>query len=410
MEDEAELVHLDRVDRVVEVDGMVAVFTAERYVVIDRLRVAAMSDAAQYGAGLAGVAERSVRLELAAALRITEHAAERLMVRADALVHRYPAALTSLGAARISEQHAAVLVDLLDPLDPVLREALTARAVTLAETQPVGVFRRKLRDLIETDRHTTLTERHTVALRQRHVRVETVDDGMAWLTAYLPAVEAHAIHGRVTAIAKTLGGDNDDRSLDERRADALCDLLIDGDTTTHPDSARGIRPTVVVTVPALALLGTGEDSVPATVEGIGPIPIERARELCGSADGWMRVLTHPETGMVLSVGRRQYQPPKSLRKLAAWRADRCMAPGCGIPAWRCQIDHSIAWEHGGTTALTNLAPLCTGHHTIKHHGRWALTQMDNGTIEWTSPTGRKYLVEPERRTPTFHPNNEPAPF
>ena len=105
--------------------------------------------------------------------------------------------------------------------------------------------------------------------------------------------------------------------------------------------------------------------------------------------------------MVLSVGHDQYRPPPALRRLVRWRADRCMAPGCGMPASRCEIDHSIAWEHGGTTSLWNTAPLCRGHHIVKHHGGWTLRQFENGTIEWTSPTGRRYLVEPERRVPVF---------
>jgi HNH endonuclease. len=174
----------------------------------------------------------------------------------------------------------------------------------------------------------------------------------------------------------------------------------------------------VVTVPALALLDqphAADDNArtvgPAVVEGLGPIPLQRARELCGGAKGWMRVLTHPETGMVLSVGRDQYRPPASLQRLVKWRADRCMAPGCGIPASRCQIDHSLAWEHGGATALTNLGPLCTGHHTVKHHGGWTLRQYDDGTIEWISPSGRHYVVTPERRVPVFRAtDDQPAPF
>jgi hypothetical protein len=200
----------------------------------------------------------------------------------------------------------------------------------------------------------------------------------------------------------------------------FADLLIDGVTDTHPERAQGIRASVVVTVPALALLDqpdadTSSTGVPV-VEGVGPIPIDRAKELCGGADGWMRVLTHPETGMVLSVGRDHYRPPAALRKLIKWRADRCMAPGCGIPASRCEIDHQIDWHHGGHTCLENNCPFCTGHHTVKHHGGWTVTQIpDSGAaIEWTSPTGRRYIVHPERRIPTFRttptPDTEPAPF
>ena len=130
----------------------------------------------------------------------------------------------------------------------------------------------------------------------------------------------------------------------------------------------------------------------------------------------MRVLTHPETGMVLSVGRDRYQPPPSLRKLVKWRSARCMAPGCSVPASHCQLDHTIAWEHGGETALSNQAPLCQGHHTIKHHGNWTIRQLDGsgGAIEWTSPTGRSYIVEPERPVPIFrssvHDDRALAPF
>jgi hypothetical protein len=82
-----------------------------------------------------------------------------------------------------------------------------------------------------------------------------------------------------------------------------------------------------------------------------------------------------------------------------------MAPGCNIPAARCELDHTVAWEHGGPTSLGNLTPLCKGHHTVKHHGGWQVQQIPDtgGTIQWTSPTGRTYHVQPEHRIPTFTP-------
>src|SRR3546814_668574 len=190
--------------------------------------------------------------------------------------------------------------------------------------------------------------------------------------------------------------EGEQRTLDQLRADVVADLLVDGEVGAHPDAARGIRATVAVTVPALALLNNelAGQCEPATVEGVGPIPLQRARELCGTARSWMRILTHPETGMVLSVGRKKYRPPAPLRRLVRWRADRCMGPGCAIPASRCQIDHQVAWEDGGRTELSNLAPLCQGHHTIKHHGGWVVRQLPGGAIEWISPLGRRYVEEP----------------
>jgi len=74
-----------------------------------------------------------------------------------------------------------------------------------------------------------------------------------------------------------------------------------------------------------------------------------------------------------------------------------------MPASRCEIDHNIDWAKLGETALNNLAPLCKGHHIVRHHTDWTIEQVQGsgGAIRWTSPTGRRYLVEPERRVPVF---------
>ncbi len=236
-------------------------------------------------------------------------------------------------------------------MEPEFRDRLLGPAVALAETHPVGTFRRKLRSLVETVRAVTLGERHERALAQRRVVLEPAEDNMAWLHQYLPAVEAQAILGRLTGQAKVLAAQPDEtRTLDQLRADVLCDTLIDGVADSLPPEARGIRATVAVTVPVLALLDSDrEDGGIATVEGVGPIMIGRARELCGGAKGWMRVLTHPETGIVVSVGRDRYRPPPELRaagagggRRPAWHRDATSPP----PDVRSTT--MSAWERGGT--------------------------------------------------------------
>lgn len=416
-----EILGLDAVDRVIEVADLMAVLAAERLLAVAGVH----RDARERSPRMTTeILDRSVRLELASALQITEHAAGDLLALSDAVVHRYPVVYDVLHRAEMSERHARILVAGVDTVDPADREVVLKEGLALATELPVGSFQRAMKALVDRVRALSLPARHAEALATRRVVVEKVDDGMAWLHALIPAVEAHAIHHRLSAIAGAIRGRDsghpptadvrpgDPRTLDQVRADAFCDLLIDGATALHPEAARGIRASVVVTVPALSLLTGDPAAVPATVEGVGPIPIERARELCGAADGWMRVLTHPETGMILSVGRNRYQPPPALRKLVKWRSARCMAPGCGVPAARCQIDHTLAWEHGGHTSLWNNSPLCQGHHTIKHHGNWVVRQIEGsgGSIEWTSPTGRHYVVRPERPMPVFRPSDEPPPF
>ncbi|HWR86047.1 MAG TPA: DUF222 domain-containing protein [Rhodoglobus sp.] len=482
----------DAVGLVVETATMMSVFAAQRLGRVDAMRREALAEAAGRGAGVRDVVERAIRLELAAAMRITEYAAGRLIVLSEALVHRYPAVLEALAGGRVTEKHAEIYVDLVDQVTPQLRDQVIGPGLVLAEAEPVGSFRRALRDLIARVEASTLEQRHQAALAQRRVWVEQAADGMSLLGLHHPAVEVHAIFGRVTAMAKVIAAaEGETRSLDQIRADLVADLLIDGTTAHVPAAASGIKAQVVVTVPVLSLLddenaatstnathpdtstepanadavagaeaavdttasasgaadagatvgagvtvdadssNTDTDAAagvggpirarqpgvdPPVVEGIGPVPLSVARRLCGGDAKWMRVLTHPETGMVLSVGRDRYDPPAALRRLVKWRADRCMAPGCSMPASRCEIDHQIRWTDGGHTCLDNNAPFCKGHHIVKDNTDWTVRQIpgSGGAIEWTSPTGRRYIVQPQRRVPTFTTTrthtDDPAPF
>lgn len=412
----------DAVDHVVEVADMMSILAGQRLRHVYWLHREQLADASATGRVLTSVVERGIRLELAAALRVSEHTAGSLLGLAQALVERYPSALESLERAGMTEQHAQILATALDEIEPDLRADMLPLAVALAETEPVGTFRRVLRKVIDTERSATLTARHELAVTERRALVEPAHDGMGWVHLLVPMVEAYAVHDRATRIAKVILAQEDEtRTLSQIRADVMCDLLIDGENAAHPDTAHGIRATVAVTVPALALLADSDleraaaGLGPAVMEGVGPIPLRRAKELCGGDGGWMRVLTHPETGVVLSVGRDQYSPPASMKRFVRWRADRCMAPGCGMPAARCEIDHGIAWENGGTTSTDNLCPLCKGHHLVKHHGGWQIEHLPDGEIHWTSPTGRHYRVRPERpmasMRPVFRPSDAgDAPF
>ncbi|OJV56978.1 MAG: hypothetical protein BGO38_03345 [Cellulomonas sp. 73-145] len=162
--------------------------------------------------------------------------------------------------------------------------------------------------------------------------------------------------------------------------------------TGVPSWVRGIVPQVVLTVPVLTLLGHGDE--PAELDGFGPVDIDTARALCANAPTFTRVLTHPETGAVLSVGRQQYIVPADLRRAVQLRDATCRFPGCRRRAARCDIDHSTAWAHAGTTDLTNLACLCRKHHRLKHQAGWRVTHHPDGTLDWHSPTGRHYATHP----------------
>ncbi|WP_407710384.1 DUF222 domain-containing protein [Arthrobacter nitrophenolicus] len=182
-------------------------------------------------------------------------------------------------------------------------------------------------------------------------------------------------------------------------------------TTTSPDASpeTGNVPTprtdVLVTVPVFALLGMTDE--PATLDGYGPIPASMARKLLADgAESFTRVLIDPRDGAPLEIGRTSYRLTKAMRQALALRDGKCTFPGCNNNALDNEADHLRAWQHGGTTGISNLAQLCPKHHRLKHNSGWTPTQATkNEPPSWTSPTGRTYPAEQPDREPTTWPDN-----
>ena len=237
----------------------------------------------------------------------------------------------------------------------------------------------------------TIEKRHTAALDARNLDLQPARDGMSWLSAYLPAATAQGIYNRLTDMALHQQSTAEPRTLTQLRVDLFAELLLDG--ATESGSGRGIRPRVLVTVPALTLLGRGNE--PAVLEGYGPIDLGTALKLAAHAPSFTRLLTHPETGAVLSVGRDRYAVPADLRTWLRVRDGTCRFPGCGRAARNCDIDHTDDWQYGHGTNYDNLAHLCPSHHHVKHQTGWAARQLDDGVLEWTAPSGHVYTTEPQ---------------
>ncbi len=155
-------------------------------------------------------------------------------------------------------------------------------------------------------------------------------------------------------------------------------------------SRAGQRPQILVTVPAGTLLGLGGE--PAHLAGHGPIPDSLAREL--ARDGvWRRVLTDPATGAVLDVGRTQHDPPADLERFVRVSDGMCRFPGCRRQAAGCDLDHTVPYPEGETSAA-NLHALCRRHHRLKHETGWQVRALPGSRLEWTSPLGAVYTTDP----------------
>ncbi|GAA1702864.1 HNH endonuclease signature motif containing protein [Microcella alkalica] len=402
------------IDVITELDRLASSLLAARAVAIDELHSLALAANAPTASGDAWSAQRLAHrvasTELAAAVRISEREAEQLVVDSSALVHDLPLTLGALREGRLSYRHASILADEVRSLPRESWHSFESAALPQAETRSPAGFRQCARALRERQHPSSVEERRREAECSRSVRLEPARDGMAWLTALLPAEQAIGAFRRLTEIAAGLEDDRgargcdgstdvdgERRTLAQRRADVFADLLIDG---VVPDSGvgRGVRATVLVSVPVITLLDRdARATLPATLEGYGPISGEVARGLAGHAPSFTRLLTHPETGTVLSVGRERYAVPRDLRLWLRLRDETCRFPGCGRAAATSDIDHTIDWQHDGETRHDNLAHLCTSHHQLKHRSAWRVSQVGGGTLEWRSPSGHRYRTEPALR-------------
>ena len=70
------------------------------------------------------------------------------------------------------------------------------------------------------------------------------------------------------------------------------------------------------------------------------------------------------------------------------------ADGCPTMVEHAPNVVTLAAADGGLTSTANLAHLCRGHHTLKHHGGWKMRQAAHGLLHWKSPTGRSYVDRP----------------
>jgi len=202
----------------------------------------------------------------------------------------------------------------------------------------------------------------------------------------------------------------DSRTIAQRRADALS-ALCEGRTLAcdcgQPDcaarahasesAAGGVQ--TVINVIATEATVTGDSDQPGYLEGYGVIDAEQVRELADTA-----TIRPVECPTVSEDEALRYQPSAALERWIRCRDMTCRFPGCDRKAAICDLDHTTPFNQadpslGGLTVPWDLACYCREHHRLKTFhgglGGWRDEQLPDGTIVWTSPTGRVYKTTPD---------------
>lgn len=385
-------------DALLEARAVVASMQAQEQRCLARLEALALESVTEEASGVAKeLAWRSMVAEVAVATRQADRTVQSMLGRASALVSSLPATLDALESGRISLSHARVILEHASGIEPEALHEYERITVSRAEAATPGKLAATAKITAARLRAGSFEERHVKAREGRSVTIRDLDDGMSELIQLLPTVYAAAIFDRLTrqaiavrsAAGKAAGesGAQDPRTRDQLRSDLMTDLLLTGDPACGEDAphtaAEGIRAEVAILIPALTLLGHGDE--PATLSGRGPIDLDTACRLASRAPELTRVLTDPVSELVVTADT--YRPTASLRRYLEHRDKHCQFPVCNRDARYTDIDHTIPWEEGGRTVPENLAVMCRGHHTLKHHSAWKVKQISPGVLEWTSPLG-----------------------
>ncbi|MFB6721443.1 DUF222 domain-containing protein, partial [Kribbella sp. NPDC056345] len=214
---------------------------------------------------------------------------------------------------------------------------------------------------------------------------------------------------------KTIDGERDPRSLEQRQADALKATM---DAAAGNPDFPGV-PHLTVTIDFNDLKASLA-AAPAAFGGnptdpTGPADAADAEGTTGRSGavgelvfgdnlsaGAVRLLACDAAvlpivlggdSQPLDVGTEQRFVNRYIRRALNKRDKGCVV--CQAPPWMCHAHHIIHWADGGPTSLQNLALLCAAHHRAVHNGQWAISITTTG-VQVTRPTWADPPPVPDR--------------
>ncbi|HWI44485.1 MAG TPA: HNH endonuclease signature motif containing protein, partial [Nocardioides sp.] len=239
---------------------------------------------------------------------------------------------------------------------------------------------------------------------QRHFDIDTDEvgiNGLVTVTGLLDAADATDLDEAIGRRARLMGRLGHDGSMGVRRSEAVGEMarqdltldleVVDEGTGEVTIASAGRKAEVHVHLTDATLNGDPDGAIGRNEATQTPVLVEQIRQWlqsCGT------IIVRPVIDLADHVPVDSYEIPDRLRRRVELRDHHCQFPGCTRRAAACDLDHAIPHDRGGPTCPCNLVPLCRRHHRAKTHSAWTYDVIEPGTYLWTSPTGRRFLVDP----------------
>lgn len=294
------------------------------------------------------------------------------------------------------------------------------------------------------DPDAVIRAKEVIETRDFHIGSAEDPDELVLVWGQLLSCDAAVLSARITAMLKGVCG-NDPRTVGERRSCAVGAIIQGQDRLPcrcgSPDCAAAAPATssnVVVSVIADPAALEAAQNLIAAQDGEQQQKLTETRhepageELAGEdvaepeCDDTNPTDCQQDSGLALLPGAKilpivalaeairggaaikalwlpgpdpepHYRPSAKLAAFVRARDLFCRFPGCDVAAERCDIDHVVPWPYGPTHA-SNLDCKCRVHHLAKtFRDGWRDEQLPDGTLIWTTPTGKRYTTVPGSR-------------
>ncbi len=188
---------------------------------------------------------------------------------------------------------------------------------------------------------------------------------------------------------------HDPRLPDQRRHDALAEIIAAASRSSDAPQLDGLPATVIVTVALADLAADGRDGDAIGTMAGSRFPVSRAQVLRFIDANGLRLAGLTGSGAIAGISsvQRCFTAAQRLA-IAARDGARCATPGCTSPHYMLQTHHVTAARHGGPTHTINGIFLCFWHHRRVDDGPWEYRMVDGlpevrgpGVFEWTPLRG-----------------------
>jgi hypothetical protein len=309
----------------------------------------------------------------------------RAALETATVIDALPAVSAALRSGTLSAPQATAIASAASA-DP----SAESRLLAMAERAPLTKLRNEC-DRVRAAATPDLAERHRRIHQARYWRQWTDREGARCgqyrLTPERAAVLEAAAQPFVEAAFRQARAEQRQETSEAYAADglvAMASAVRAGDVT--PPTKPGWPKAEMIAIVNVESLRRGSVDVGAgetcEIAGVGPVPVEVARELFGESLLKIVIRDGVDIRTVVHAGRH----PNAAQRTAIFVRDggRCVRPTCRRPM--AEIDHIADYRWTRHTTLDELAGLCRHDHTLKTRGGHRYRRGEHGW-EWRLPDG-----------------------